>query len=118
MWDVTKRAQKGQATRSVSFRMPLDLYNDLTAVAEMRGVDLSGMLNWICAEYRPTLLKKKAEYEASMLEAAAANLRESMASAGNTDKALGILRDLLRQLQDMYAAMAKRALDEDERRAG
>jgi hypothetical protein len=102
----------------VSFRMPLNLYNDLTAVADMRGVDLSGMLNWICAEYRPTLLKKKAEYEAAMLEAAAADLRESLASSGGTGKALGVLRDLLKQLQDVYAALVKRALDEDERRAG
>jgi len=115
---MTKRAQKGYETRSVSFRMPLDVYNDLTAVAEMRGVDMSGMLNWIVAEFRPMLLKKKAEYEVAMLEAAASNLRENLTAAGGTDKALGILRDLLRQLQDIYATMAKRALDEDERRAG
>jgi len=109
---MTKRAQKGYETRSVSFRMPLDLYNDLSAVAEMRAVDLSGMLNWICAEYRPALLKKKSEYEAAMLEAAAANLRENLASPDGTQKALGVLRDLLKQLQDLYAAMAKRALDD------
>ena len=115
---MTRRAQKAHETRSVSFRMPLDLYNELTAVAEWRGVDLSGMLNWICADYRPALLKKKAEYEASMLEAAAANIRESLAVPGDSVKALGVLRDLLRQLQDMYAAVAKRAIDEDERRAG
>src|SRR5437588_7059984 len=115
---MTRRVQKSYETRSVSFRMPLDLYNDLSAFAEMRGVDLSGMLNWICAEYRPTLLKRKAEYEAAMLEAAAVSLRENLASEGGTGKALGVLRDLLKQLQDMYAALSKRALDEDERRAG
>ena len=115
---MTKRAQKGEETRSVSFRMPLSIYNELTAVAEMRGVDMSGMLNWICTEYRPLLLKKRAEYEAHMLEAATASLRENLASPGNTGKALGVLRDLLKQLQDMYAALSKRALDEDERRAG
>jgi hypothetical protein len=49
---MTKRAQKGYETRPVSFRMPADVYNDLAAVAEMRGVDLSAMLNWIVAEYR------------------------------------------------------------------
>jgi hypothetical protein len=115
---MTQRAQKGYETRSVSFRMPRSLYDELTAVAEMRGVDLSGMLNWICAEYRPILLKKRAEYEAAMLEAAAADLRENLSAPGGTGKALGVLRDLLRQLQDLYAAVAKRALDEDERRAG
>jgi hypothetical protein len=115
---MTKRAQKSYATKSVSFRMPLDLYKDMAALAEMRGVDMSGMLNWICAEYRPALLKKKAEYEASLLEAAKAGLLENLASPGGTEKALAILRDLLRHLQDLYAAVAKRALDEDERRAG
>src|SRR5262245_11291425 len=115
---MTQRAQKGYETRSVSFRMPLELYNELTALAEMRGVDLSGMLNWICSEYRPTLLKKRSEYETAMLEAAAASLRENLASPDGTHKALGILRDLLKQLQDMYAELSKRALDEDARRAG
>jgi hypothetical protein len=115
---MPKRAQRSQATRTVAFRMPLDLFNELSAVAEMRGVDMSGMLNWICTEYRPTLLKKKAEYEANMLEAAATNLRENLAASGGTEKALSVLRDLLKQLQDMYAEMAKRALDEDARRAG
>ena len=115
---MTKRAQEGQGTRSVSFRMPVQMYNELVTVAEMRGVDLSGMLNWICAEYRPTLLKKQAEYEASMMEAAAASLRESLASDGQTDKALAVLRALLKQMQDLYAALAKRSLDEDARRAG
>jgi hypothetical protein len=115
---MTKRAQKGHETRSVSFRMPVDMYNLLTAVAEMRGVDLSGMLNWICSEYRPTLLKRKAEYEASLLKAAAVDLRENLAAPDGISKALGVLRDLLRQLQDMYATLSKRALDEDERRAG
>jgi len=115
---MTIRAQKAQATRTVSFRMPLDMYNDLSAVAEMRGVDMSGLMNWICSEYRPMLLKKKAEYEANMLQAAAVNLRESIELSGESSKALGILRDLLKQLQDMYATMAKRALDEDARRAG
>src|SRR6266700_2841801 len=115
---MTKRAQKAQETRSVSFRMPLNLYSDMAAVAEMRGVDLSGMLNWICAEYRPMLLKKKAEYEAAMIEATREGLLESLASDGGTIKALGVVRELLKQLQDTYATLAKRALDEDARLAG
>ncbi len=98
--------------------MPVGVYDDFVSVAETRGVDVSGLLNWMCAEYRPTLLKKKADYEAAMLEAAAASLRENLASPGESRKALGVLRDLLKQLQDMYAALSKRALDEDERRAG
>jgi hypothetical protein len=114
---MTVRAQRSPETRSVGFRMPLDLYNELAAVAEMRGVDMSGMLNWILSEFRPMLLTKKAEYEAKMLEAAAKDLRENLTAAGGTDKALGVLRDLLKQLQDVYAAVAKRALDEDARRA-
>ena len=111
------RTPRSAETRSVSFRMPVDLYSELTSVAETRGVDLSGMLNWILADYRPTLLKKKAEYENALLEAAAASVREHL-RAGSTDEALALLRNLLRQLQDLYAAVAKRALDEDERRAG
>jgi hypothetical protein len=114
---MTQRAQKSYQTKSVSFRMPIQVYNDMVALAEMRGVDMSGMLNWMCAEYRPALLKKKAEYEASMLEAAAANLRDKLASPGGTEEALGLLRDLLGQLQDMYAALVKRSLEEDARRA-
>ncbi len=112
------RAQRSPETRSVGFRMPLDLYNELAAVAEMRGVDMSGMLNWILSEYRPMLQKKKADYEAAMLEAAAKDLGENLTANGGTEKALTVLRNLLRQLQDLYAAVSKRALDEDERRAG
>ena len=115
---MTQRAQKGYATRTVAFRMPLDLYNEFSAVAESRGVDMSGLLNWMCAEYRPTLLKKKAEHDALMLEAAKASLRENLASAGDSRKALGTLRDLLKQMQDLYAQLSKRALDEDARMAG
>src|SRR5262245_64198439 len=111
---MSARSQGSQGTRTVSFRMPMDMYNDMAAVAEMRGVDLSGMLNWMCAEYRPLLLKKKAEYEAALLDAA--SLRDRLAASGQTGDALGVLRDLLKQLQDMYAAMMKQSLDNDGRR--
>jgi len=53
-----------------------------------------------------------------MLEAAATSLRENLAAAGGTQKTLGVLRDLLQQLQDRYAEMAKRLLDEDVRKDG
>jgi hypothetical protein len=58
---MPKRAQKSQETRPVSFRMPLDVYNSLSAVAEARGVDLSAILNWICAEHLPILLLRQAK---------------------------------------------------------
>jgi hypothetical protein len=76
------------------------------------------MLKWICAEYRPVLLKTKAGYETSMLEAAVTSLRENLAAFGGTQKTLGVLRDPLQQLQDMYAEMTKRLLDEDAGKAG
>jgi hypothetical protein len=111
---MTKRAEKRQEARSFTFRMPGDLFDDLSAVARARGVDVSAMLNWILAEYRPTLLKKKAEHEAAMVEACAARPWTKMSS---TDQALTFLRELLRDLQDEYAKLSKRALDEDEQRA-
>src|SRR5947209_13198614 len=73
---MPKRAAKGQETRPVSFRMPLDVYDDLAGVAEARGVDLSAILNWICAEYRPVLLLKQAVQQAGMLHAKVTDLRE------------------------------------------
>ena len=115
---MTQRAQKSSSTRTVAFRMPLDIYTEFSATAESRGVDMSGLLNWICAEYRPALLKEKGEWDTRMLEAAKASLRENLASAGDSRKALGTLRDLLKQMQDLYAQLSKRALDEDARMAG
>jgi len=112
---MPKRAEKRQEPRSFSFRMPGDVFDDLAAVARARGVDVSAILNWILAEYRPLLLKKKAEHEAAMLEAAASRVWEKMASPR---EALRVLRDLLGKLQDEYVALSKRLLDEDERRAG
>ena len=115
---MTQRAQRSYPTRTVAFRMPLGLYNEFSAVAESRGVDMSGLLNWMCAEYRPILLKKKAEYDAHVLGASKASLLENLDSPEGTREALGTLRDLLKGLQDMYAQLSKRALDEDARRAG
>lgn len=112
---MSMRTEKRQEARSFSFRMPGDVYDDLAAVARARGVDVSAMLNWILAEYRPTLLKKRAEHEKAMLEAAASREWEK---AGSPDESLRVLRELLRQLQDEYAALSKRLLDKGERRAG
>lgn len=110
-----KRTQKRQEARSFSFRMPGDVYDDLAAVARARGVDVSGILNWILAEYRPVLQKKKAEHEAALLEAAASSPWEKMDSPG---EALRCLRDLIAKLHEEYEALSKRVLREGERRAG
>ena len=91
-----------------------DVFDDLEAVACQRGVDVSGVLNWILNEYRPILLKRKAEQEAALLEAAACRVWAKMPSTSEARKAL---RDLLRQLEDEYARLSKQMLDEDERRA-
>lgn len=103
---MPKRMAKQQDARPFSFRMPGDVYDDLAAVARSRGVDISGLLNWIIAEYRPTLLKKRAEHEKAMMEAAASREWEKMGPA----EALRALRELLGKLQDEYAALSKRVL--------
>jgi hypothetical protein len=94
--------------------MPKDVFDDLEAIACYRGVDVSAILNWILAEYRPILLKRKAEQEAALLEAAASRVWAKMESP---EEARRMLRDLLRKMEDEYAALKKQALDEDERRA-
>jgi hypothetical protein len=111
---MPKRAEKREAPRAFTVRMPGDVYDDLAAVARSRGVDMSAVVNWMLAEYRPTLLKKRAEHEKAMMDAAASREWEKMGPV----EALRVLRDLLRQLQDEYAALSKRVLDQDERRAG
>src|SRR4051812_9403737 len=67
-----KRAEKRQEARAFSFRMPGELYDDLTAVARAQGVDVSALLNWILAKYRPALIQQRAEHEKAMMEAIAA----------------------------------------------
>lgn len=111
---MPKRTGERQEARSFSFRIPKDVFDDLAAVARSRGVDVSGMLNWILAEYRPILLKKKAEHEKALLEAAVGRTWEGMEPA----EALRHLRDLLGKLQDEYAALSKRVLEKDSRKAG
>ena len=110
---MPKRAEKLEAPRSFSFRMPQDVYDDLAAVARARNVDVSGVLNWIIAEHRPRLVKERDEYEKKLQEAVAAREWEKMGSA----EALRTLRDLLRHLQDEYAALSEKVLSKDERRA-
>jgi hypothetical protein len=112
---MPKRTGERQEFRSFSFRMPQDMFDDLAAIARSRSVDMSGLLNWILAEYRPILLKKKAEHEKAMREAAAAREWEK---ADSPAAALHKLGDLLVKLQDEYAAMAERVVGKRQRRAG
>jgi predicted DNA-binding ribbon-helix-helix protein len=111
---MPRRTGERQGVRSFSFRLPQDVFNDLETLAKWRGVDVSSLLNWILAERRPHLLKLKAEHEAAMLEAAASRV---WAKQPSTAEALRTLRELLGKLQDEYAEMMKRSLDEDQRRA-
>ena len=112
---MPKRTEKRQEARSFTFRMPGDVYEDLAAVARSRGVDVSAMLNWILSEYRPALLKKRAEHEKALLEATACREWEKK---GGPIEALRALRELLGKLQDEYAALSRQVLGKDERRAG
>jgi hypothetical protein len=112
---MPKRAQKSQETRPVSFRMPLHVYNGLSSVAEARGVDLSAVLNWICAKHLPELLLQKKEQDVAMLRAAASDLSEGLLFKVGAEEALRIVNDLLRQLKDVYAALTRQALDEEGR---
>lgn len=63
---------KVSRTKQVSFRMPADVYRDYAAVAGSRGMDLSALLNWVTSEYRPKLLREKAEHDEAMRSAAVA----------------------------------------------
>jgi hypothetical protein len=98
--------------------MPVTVYNELSAVAEERGVDLSAVLNWICVEQLPHILRKEAERKQALLQATAAKVPNALASEAGTGEALGLVRELLKQMQDVYAGLSKRALEEDERCAG
>ncbi len=111
---MPKRTGERQEYRSFSFRMPKDVFDDLAAIARWRGVDVSAMLNGVLAEYRPILLKKKAEQEKAMREAAASREWEGMEPA----EAMRFLREMVGKLQDEYTALSKRVLGNDERRAG
>jgi hypothetical protein len=94
--------------------MPGDVFDDLAAVARARGVDVSGVLNWLIAEARPGLVQEHAQHEKRLREAAASREWEKLGPA----EALRALRDLLGHLQDEYTALSERVLNKDKRRAG
>ena len=112
---MPKKVEKRQEARSFSFRMPGGVYDDLAAVARARGVDVSGILNWILAEFHPTLLEEKSKHETALLAAAESSPWKKMDSPA---EALRCLRDLIAQLHEEYEALSKRVLREGERRAG
>jgi hypothetical protein len=85
--------------------MPVEAYSGLAEVAKARGVDVSSIINWVVADYLPALKLRT-------------NLSGSLSSGPGTGEALRIVRDLLSHLQDVYAALSKRAISDGERRAG
>src|SRR2546421_12258241 len=97
---MAKSGRKAKGMRHVSFRMSEDVYDDLAALARARGVDVSAVLNWLLTEYHPTLVKKRAEHEKAMLEAATSREWEQM----EPTEAMRTLRGVLGKLQDEYAA--------------
>ena len=115
---MPRRAPRSTETRPVSFRMPIDVYNELSEIAEGRGVDLSAVLNWICADYLPQLRQKEADRKQALIRAKSQALSDALAADAGTGQALEAVRELLKQMQDVYAALAKRALEEDRRREG
>src|SRR2546421_8685456 len=110
---MAKRTEKRQEPRSFSFRMPGEVYDDLAALARARGVDVSGILNWILSQHQPVLRQMLAEHEKAMKDAAEAREWERMGPA----EGLRALRELLGKLQDAYTEMSSRALGKDERPA-
>ena len=112
---MPKRAVNKDSPRSFSFRMPGDVFDDLAGVARARGVDISGVLNWLISEARPRLVAEIAKHEQEMAEAASSRVWEK---AGSPAESLRELRGLLGKLQDEYTALAEQVLGKDKRRAG
>jgi hypothetical protein len=96
--------KRARATHPVSIRIPETIYSDLAALAQARGIDISAILNWIIADYHPTLKLKT-------------NPSASLSSGPGTGEALRIVGALLTQLQETYEALSRRAREEGERRA-
>ena len=110
---MPKRAVKKDSPRSFSFRMPGDVFHDLAAVARARGVDISGVLNWLISEARPRLMEELAAHQKELIKAASSGAWHGMEPA----EALRTLRDLLGKIQDEYSALSEQALNKDGQRA-
>jgi hypothetical protein len=104
--------------RHVSFNMPVEVHQDYITVAQSRGVDLSAVLNWVLAEFRPTLLMRHAQHMAAMLRASAAGLPQSEVASPDSQEALARAKELMGQLQEMASKLAGQAGGEQRREAG
>ncbi len=95
-------------TRSVSFRMPVSIYEDFQAIATLHGMDLSALLNSVCVEALPGLLRWKAEHETEIAAARLSQLSELLAT-GSKEEAIAALRKLSDQLHDLHRAIIERS---------
>jgi len=114
---VAKSGRKTEEMRHVGFRMPVDVHRDYLAVAEARGIDLTALLNWVTAEFRPLLLLKHAEYHAGMLRAAIVDPQQSQVDDANAANAIASVNDLIRQMQELSAVLQRRSGGENARAA-
>ena len=99
---------KGEQMKHVGFRMPLDVYHDYLAVAEARGIDLTALLNWVTAEFRPALLLKHAQHQTAMLRATLADPQQNRVDDANAANAIASVNDLIRQMQELLAVLQRR----------
>ena len=104
--------------RHVSFNMPSAVHQDYLTVAQSRGVDLSAVLNWVLAEFRPTLLLRHAQHMAAMLRASAAGLPQSETTSQDSQEALARAKELMGELQEMASKLAGQASEGQRREAG
>lgn len=65
------RLLKAQSHRHFSFRIPMALYEQIAAVAEVRGIDVSAVINWMLSESQPRLLREIADHAREIREALA-----------------------------------------------
>lgn len=102
---MSKSGRKTQEMKQVSFRMPAGVHEDYIAVAESRGVDLSALLNWVTAEFRPVLLLRRAENEVGMLRAVALGLSLHPHAGLDQQQAMKRLNELIGQLQEVASKL-------------
>jgi hypothetical protein len=114
---MAKTGPKPQEVHHVSFRMPVAVYRDYAQIAEARGIDFSSLLNWVAVEFRPVLLARHAEYQASMLRAAVVDPQERATEEDTIAGPLARTNDLIRQLQELAAVLREQAMRGGKRRA-
>src|SRR5262245_2049399 len=114
---MARTGRKTKEMKHVSFRMPADVYQDYVTVAESRGVDLSAVLNWVVAEYRPLLLLRLAENGAGMLRAAVVGLPQPAGVGPDAQQALARLNELISQLQEVASKLSAQVAGERTRQS-